>query len=309
LNRIFKHYFLSSAIFFFCGNFLYAGDNTEKTIAFAQDTMSNDFRKAQVYEVRDAVSKHPEWTFVTSDAKGQTSLLIRQINHFIDSKVDLIIIGTNDEKAVVPVISKAHKSKIPIIILDRGIQGEDYTTFIHSDNIKIGSMAAAYIASSLNGKGKVLLFEGLQKADVTKLRTQGFMEEMRHHKGITVIKRTGNYLRKDALFEMEKLILSGVKIDAIFSESDSMLSGARSALVHYGFDPSKLITVGCDYTSEARKAILDGTQTGSVLFPLGGDKSIDIAYQIFKGKKVPKDILIPVKLITRDNVESEKAIF
>lgn len=280
-----------------------------KTVAFAQDTMSNDFRKAQVYEVRDALSKNPELKFISSDAKGQTSLLIHQIDDFITTKADVIIVGANDEKAVVPVIAKAYKSGIPVIILDRGIMGSDYTTFINSDNIKIGKIGAEYIAKRLGGKGKVLLFEGLQKADVTKLRTKGFMDEIAKYKGISVIKRTGNYLRKDAIIEMEKLIASGEKVDAIFAESDSMVSGARSAMERHGIDPSSLITIGCDYTSEARDAIRKGTQTGSVLFPLGGEKSAQIAMKILQGEKVQKHIVIPVKLITKENVDRERPIF
>jgi len=140
-----------------------------KTIAFAQDTMGNDFRKAQVYEVRDEIAKHSNLKFIYSDAKGQTSLLIRQIEKFIMMKVDLIILGTNDKQAVVKVVAKAYKSGIPVIVLDRGINGEEYTTFINSDNIKIGAIAAQYIAKELNAKGTVLLFEGIQKADVTQL--------------------------------------------------------------------------------------------------------------------------------------------
>ena len=203
-----------------------------KTIAFAQDTMANDFRKAQVFEVRDEIAKHKDLKFIYSDAKGQTSLLIRQIEKFIMMKVDLIILGTNDEKAVVPVVSKAYKKGIPIIVLDRGIKGSDYTTFINSDNEKIGAMGAKFIAKKLNGKGTVLLFEGLLKADVTKLRTKGFMDEISKSKNIKVIKRTGNYLRKDAITEMTKLIENDIHIDAIFGESDSMISGVRLAMKH-----------------------------------------------------------------------------
>lgn len=295
---------------FFAGSIFCASLGADtKTIAFAQDTLGNDFRKAQVYEVRDEAAKYPNIKFLYSDAKGQTSLLIRQIKGFIESKADLIVVGTNDEKAVVPIISQAHKSGIPVIILDRGIQGEDYTTFINSDNIKIGTIGAQYIAKRLDGKGKVLLFEGIQTADVTQLRSKGFLDEIGKHKEISVIKRTGNYLRKDAIIEMEKLIASGEKIDAIFSESDSMLSGARSAMEHHGIDPSTLITVGCDYTSEAREAIRNGKQTGSILFPLGGKKSVETAVKIFKGERVPKHIVIPVKLITKTNVNQEKPIF
>lgn len=53
----------------------------EKVIAFAQDTLANDYRKAQVFEVRDAVAEHPGLRFTYSDANGQTSLLIRQIKN------------------------------------------------------------------------------------------------------------------------------------------------------------------------------------------------------------------------------------
>jgi ribose transport system substrate-binding protein len=281
----------------------------KRVIAFAQDTMANDFRKAQVYEVRDEALKHPELSFVYSDAQGQTSLMIRQIEKFIEQKVDLLVIGTNDEKAVVPVIAKAYKSGIPVIVLDRGIKGTQYTTFINSDNIQIGAIGAQYIAERLGGKGLVLLFEGLQKADVTKLRSKGFLDEIGKHSGIKVIKRTGNYLRKDAVVEMEKLVADGIRVDAIFSESDSMLSGVRMVLSKNNIDPHSIVMVGCDYTSEAQQAIRAGSQSGSVLFPLGGKKAVEIALKIFAKESVPKHIFIPVKLITQENVEQVPPIF
>lgn len=280
-----------------------------KTVAFAQDNMANDFRKAQVYEVRDAVAKHKNLRFVFSDAKGKTSMLIYQINEFIDKKVDLIIVGTNDADAVVPVVAKAYQEGIAVIILDRGINSTEYSTFINSDNIKIGEIGAKYIAKKLGYKGKVLLFEGLQTADVTHLRTKGFLDALSQYKDITVIKRTGNYLRRDAIKEMEGVLKEGIQVNAIFSESDSMLSGVRSALYRFGVDPASIIMVGCDYTAEARKAIRDGIQTGSVKFPLGGTQSVDIALKIFAGEKVQKHIFIPVQLVTKENVEKVEPIF
>jgi len=280
-----------------------------RTVAFAQDTFKNDFRLAQVNEVKEAVGRVSGWRFVVSDAQGQTSLLIHQIEQFVAQQVDVLIVGTNDERAVVPAVAKAYQSGIHVIVLDRGIQGKAYTTFIHSDNVLIGKLGGEYIAQRLGSNGKVLLFEGLQTADVTHLRTKGFLDEMRKHKGIRVIKRTGNYLRKDALLEMERLLASGEKVDAIFSESDSMLSGARMALVAAHVDVRKLITVGCDYTSEARDAIRDGTQTASVLFPLGGHASVEVARKLLAGEKVAQHIVIPVKLVTRDNVEQVMPVF
>lgn len=298
-------YILIVLIIFLIGN---AQENS-KIIAFTQDTMANDFRKAQVFEARNSASKYENIEFVYSDAQGQTSLLIKQIDKFIIDKVDVIIVGTNDAQAVVPIITKAYTQGIGVIILDRGVNGENYTSFVNSDNIKIGKIGAEYIAKQLNGKGDVLLFEGLQKADVTYLRTKGFMDEISKYKDIKVIKRTGNYLRKDAIIETEKLVLDNIKVDAIFSQSDSMLSGFRAAYEKAGLDPSKIVTVGCDYTSEAKDAIKKGTQTASILFPLGGKQSIDVALEIIAKKDVQKHIIIPVKLVNKKNVEEVSPVF
>lgn len=288
---------------------LAVSDSNRRVIAFAQDIMSNDFRKQQVFEVRDEVAKHPKLSFLYSNGQGQTSLMIRQIERFIKLDVDLLIIGTNDENAIVPVVSKAYNMGIPVIILDRGIQSSDYTTFINSDNIKIGRIGAEYIAEKLNKKGEVLLFEGIQETDVTRLRSKGFLDEMSKHKGIEIIKLTGNFLRKDAIIEMERLLKQGIHVDAIFSESDSMLSGVRMVLKRYKIDPASIVMVGVDYTSEAREAIRNGSQTGSVLSPLGGKKSVEIALKIFNGEPVAKHVVNPVKLVTKKNVVETTPIF
>ncbi len=286
-----------------------AGQGDKPVVAFAQDTMKNDFRKAQVFAVRDAVAGYPELEFVYSDAQGKTSLLIRQIEQFIAQQVEVLVVGTNDENAVVPVISKAHAAGIKVIILDRGVQTENYSTFINSDNVKIGDIAGRYIAEQLQGKGTVLLLEGIQTADVTQLRSQGFLAVMKQYPELRILKRTGNYLRKDALIEMDKLLKSGERVDAIYAESDSMLSGVRPVLEKYGIDPGSIIMLGTDYTSEARAAIRAGTQTGSIHFPLGGQETADAAAKLVAGEVVPSHISNPVRLISRENVEDVAPIF
>lgn len=286
---------------------LSAGDI--KIIAFAQDDMANDFRKAQVKEASDEALRYPKVKFTYSDAQGKTSLLIYQIDAFIRQKVDLIILGTNDADAVVPVVSKAYKSGIPVIVLDRGINSKDYTTFINSDNLKIGVMGAKYLAEKLNKNGTVLLFEGLQTADVTQLRSKGFLNEMAKYPNIKIIKRTGNYLRRDALIEMEKLLKDDIRVDGIFSHSDSMLSGIRSTMSAHKKDPSSIVMIGCDYTKEAQNAIREGTQSASIKFPLGAKQAITYSREILEGKKLPKHIYIPVELVTLENIEKVEPIF
>ena len=67
--------------------------------------------------------------------------------------------------------------------------------------------------------------------------------------------------------------------------------------------------VGVDYSSEAREAVRNGSQAGSVLFPLGGVVAVRTALKIFNGESVPKHIYNPVKLVTKKNVEAVPPIF
>ncbi len=286
-----------------------ASSLTKHVIAFAQDNMANDFRKAQVFEVRDEIAKHSHISFIYSDGKGKTSLMIRQIEGFIKQKVDLIILGTNDEKAVVPIISKAYKAGIAIILLDRGILSDEYTSYIKYDNRRVGRIAGKFLAKKINGKGSVLLLEGVPNADVTKLRTLGFFDEIDKYKNIHVIRRVGNFLRRDAIREMEKIIKKGIHIDAIFAESDSMLSGVRLVFDRYKIKPTSVAMVGVDFISEAQHAIRNDRQLATVTYPLGGIKAVEVALQIFNGIPVPKQVLISSELVTKKNVNKVIPIF
>jgi len=278
-------------------------------VMFAQDTLANDFRRNQVFEVRDTLQQHPEVNFSYTDAKGDTARMIRDITSAIPKQIDVLILGTNDADAVVPAVDKVMAAGIDVIVLDRGINSTNYTTFINSDNEQIGTIGGQYIAEKLGGSGKVLLFEGILTADVTQLRTKGFLDVVAAYPEIEVIKRTGNYLRKDALLEMDKLLASGERVDAIFAESDSMLSGVRAALPKYDIAANSLISVGCDYVTEAKQAILAGEQTASVLFPLGGKAAAKVALQLLNEEPVEKHISIPVELVTQTNANQVTPVF
>jgi len=279
------------------------------TVAFVQDNMANDFRRAQVFEARRSAENHPELRFVFSDAKGQTSLMIRQIQNFVHEKVDALIVGTTDAKAVVPALSDAYAKGVPIVLIGRGVEGKSYTTFIHPDNEKIGAAAAAYMAKALGGKGKVLILEGIPNIDVTELRTKGFTDVMARYPGITTVRRTANFLRKDAIYVMERLLEENVRFDAVYSHSDSMLSGVRMVFQRHGIEPSMMLMVGVDYITEAQEAIRSGKQDSTFLYPLCGKEAIDAVRSLLKGRSVPREIIIPTEHITKERIDAVRPIF
>lgn len=288
---------------------LYAADEKHFVIAFAQDNMANDFRKAQVLQAKEAAAKYPNVSFVYSDAKAKTSLLIRHIEQFIAEGVDALIVGTNHPDLVVPAVERAYDKGIAVLILDRKVNTSKYNVYIFSDNREIGRMAARYLEQKVPNDATILMLQGLANNDVAQAREEGFVEVMQKHPRIKVIKRRGNYLRKDTIRVMEALHKEGIRYDAIYSHSDSMLSGVRTFYAKEGLDSSSLPTVGVDYIGEAQQAIQEAKQSASILFPLAGREAVDTLVKILEKKTVPKQIELPVHLITKENIGTFTPIF
>jgi len=272
--------------------------------------MANDWRIAQVRDVEMELKKYPHIKFIYTDAKGQTAQQITDIEDMIAMNVDVLITSPRDSKVMVLVISRAYKKGIPVVLISRTVEGQDFTTFIHPDNKEIAKSAARFMAQSLKGKGKILMLKGVPKSTPAIYRTEVFLEEIGKHKGIEIVAiKTANYLRADAIKAIEEVLSEGIEFDAIYAQSDSMASGARLALKKAGIDPGSIVIVGIDYISEAREAIRKGEQLATFTYPTGGKEGAEFVVKILRGEKVPKEYVIPSIMVTRENVEAVEPIF
>ena len=162
----------------------------------------------------------------------------------------------------------------------------------------------------MSGKGKILILRGISTATSAIERTKGFLDTIKKYPGIRVVAiKDGNYLRGDAIRAIEETLAEKISFDAIFSQSDSMASGARLALKKAGISPKTKLIVGIDYIQEARTAIRDGEQSASFLFPTSAKETAAVVIKILQGKQVPKKVPVKSLNITRDNVEMIKPIF
>lgn len=292
---------------------LWAGSldsNRTYTIAFSQDTLDNDFRFAQVALVQKTLSQYTNIRFIYSDAKANMALQIMQIEDFINQKVDLLMVSPFADSATTEAIAKAYRSGIPVVLVDRMVShGNEYTTYLHPDNKKIAQAAAHYLVKKIAKKGKVLLLKGVSKTSPTHERTEGFYEIVSQYPDIKVVERTANYLRRDAIIVVEELLNQGEQFDAVMSQSDSMLVGARMAFKAHGIDPASLVTIGMDYIKPAREAIRSGQQNSSFIYSLSARESAEAAVKILSGEKVPKETIIETQQITKENVNAVAPIF
>lgn len=272
--------------------------------------MRNDWRVAQVRELKEALAPYPFIKFKYSDAEGKTANQILDIEKFIDEGVDVLVTSPADADAVAPVISQAFNKGLPVVLLSRSVNSDDYTSFITGDNFEIGQQAASYIARKLAGQGKILMLEGLATSSTAKARTDGFLAELKKHKGLSIsFRRHADYLRGKSIEAVQEALEKGTKFDAIYTHSDSMATGARLALLKAGIAPSSLVIVGIDYISEARKAILAGDQSATFTYPTYGKQGGEVIVRLLKGEKVSKKNIVYSTLITKENAAEIEPIF
>jgi len=284
-------------------------ENRTYKVAFAQDTLNNDFRFAQVKVLQQIFSQYSNVDFVYSDAKSNVAIQIKQIEDFMYRDIDLLMVSPYYDDATTEAVAKVYRAGIPVVLVSRKVKGNEYSTYIHPDNKQIAHDAAVYLAKKMDYQGRVLLLKGVPKTAPARLRSEGFFEVISQYPKIEVIERTANYLRREAIIEVEKLLNQEIHFSAIMSQSDSMLVGARMALSAHGIEPASLITVGIDYIQPAQNAIRSGQQDSSFVYALCAKESAEAALRILAGEVVPKEIKIGTVQVTKENVDVVEPIF
>lgn len=280
-------------------------------VAFAQDTMANDWRAAQVRDIRNALAGHADIEFRFSDAGGDTARQVQDIENFAAQKVDVLITSPRDAELMREPIARVYRAGIPVILLSRRVNGEEFSHFVTADNRAIARQAAQHLAKRLNGKGNILILQHIPTSTPGQLRTEGFLDEIAKYPGIKVaaIKRADSQ-RALAIQKVEEALAEKLPFDAIYAQSDSMALGAILALKKAGRDTKKIPITGIDYISEAREAIRAGDLDVSFTYPTFGKEGAEAAVKLLRGGKLAKkEVILDSVAVTRLNVERIEPIF
>ena len=228
-----------------------------------------------------------------------------QMENFIASDTDVIILNAGDSKGIAPAVEKAKKAGIAVIAVDTGAGGGVDAT-ITSNNVQAGQVSCQYIADRIKGKGNVVIINGPPVNSVIE-RVSGCEEVLAKYPDIKVLSKDQNAegSRDGGLRVMSDLLTSFPKIDAVFAINDP--SGVGAELAARQAKRSEFFIVGVDGAPEAKEAIEDKDSlfvATAAQDPLGmTKKAVQVGNDILHGKKPANpDILIPVKLITRENV-------
>ena len=152
------------------------GDQIKFLIGMSQANLIEPWRIKMNEEIREEAAKYEDVRVIFTDAAQKSDKQIKDVEELLQEGIDLLIISPNDSAALTPVVTKAYKS-IPVIVLDRAVEGYDYTLYIGPDNKLIGKQAGKFVADLLGDKGgNVIEIEGLSGSPPVIARNEGFQE-------------------------------------------------------------------------------------------------------------------------------------
>ena len=277
-------------------------------IGMSQCNLGEPWRVAMNDQIAMAAEKYPEFEVIYADAAQDNSKQIADIENFVQMGVDLIITSPNEATPLTNAVSAAYDAGIPVILLDRKIDGDKYTQFIGADNVDMGRIAGEYIADTLlPDGGKVCEIKGLEGTSGGIDRDNGFREGIKKNDKIEIVAvNNADWLREKAITVAEEMLQTNDEIDLFLALNDPMAEGAYIAAKNAGREKD-ILFVGFDglpTPDGGIRSVMDGRLSMTQVYPTGGAEAIESAYQLLvEGKELDKTLTLTSEIVTPDNAE------
>lgn len=265
-------------------------------------TMNNPFYEIIDDEIRTELAAKGD-TLVSRDPALDVQKQIQQINDFIKMHVRAIFLTPVDISRLHEVLQKARQADIPVIAVDSQVSDKSLVvSTVASDNYEAGVLCAQNLLKARTG-GNILILEQ-ESAQSAKDRIRGFEDTLKGHDGFHVVRRGDcmGQLEK-AMPVMENLLKQAPQPDIVMALNDPSALGAMAALKDHGL-LSKVLVYGVDGSPEAKAMIQEGNMTATAAqFPTKiGKAAVQQMYRIVSGKPYNRTVVVPVQLITQENV-------
>ena len=277
------------------------------TIGYSQCNRGEPWREQMDKDIRAACGKHARIRLTARDAQNDVGRQIAHVEEFIAARVDAIIISPKDT-SLTKVVADADAAGIPVIVLDRKVDGDRYTCFIGADNRLIGREVGKWAVKKLNGKGSVVELKGLASSTPAAERSEPFREQLKGTEIKIVYDADMEWLGDKARAKMEAALARNPQkgsIQLVYGANDPAAIAAHYAAKDAGRE-KEMMFVGVDaLPHEGVQAVRSGILDATFEYPNGAAEAVEQVLKIADGKRseVPRTITLGTRLFTRDNVD------
>ncbi len=253
-----------------------------------------------------AMAANPKVRVVSSSADYDLNKQFTQIDNFIASGVNIIILNAVDPNAILPAIKRAQKAGIVVVAADVAATGADAT--VETDNVAAGRMSCEALVKDIGGKGNVIIQNGPQVSSVTD-RVKGCKEVLAKFPDIKLLSsdQDGKGSRDGGLSVMQGYLIRYPDIAGVFAINDPQAIGAslaakqthRTNIVITSVDGAPDIVSALQEPNALIKA--SASQDPYTM----GQLAVKNAISIMNGTKPAEQVMLMTpKLITKENVAS-----
>lgn len=239
-----------------------------------------------------------------TDAHQDSATQVSQVQNFVSQKVNTLIVSPNEPGPLTAPVQQACAAHIPVIILDRTVNTNCYTTFIGGNNYQEGKLAGEYALKTLPNGGNVVELRGIMSDTPQILRDKGFRDAIKANPKIHIIEsRDCAWLKQNAEVVMQQWLQKDNKIDLVYSQNDPMALGAYLA-AKAANRTGQMKFIGGDGLATPDggiRAVQLGELDISFIYPTAAKQAAEIAEKISKGQKVPHKWVLPITPVTKQN--------
>jgi ribose transport system substrate-binding protein len=281
----------------------------EITIGFSQVVMNHPFRRAMVSTLEAEAEKFDDVSVIITNAEGDVSNEISNIQSMIARGVDAIIVSSLSGRSIYPAYREVANAGIPLIIAASGVPEDPdvpYVTFVSTDEVAMGQRAADYVVNKMKGKGNLVVIDGVPESTNSVLRRQGFMPQIeKYWPEINIVAhQTGQWLRQPTMRLMANILQANDQIDAVYAQNDEMALGAISAIEDAGRE-DEMFVVAMDGQKEALEAIMDPDNIFDMTIKneWSMEQALKTTIAVVRGENVDKKVVMDTPMINMYNVE------
>lgn len=274
-------------------------------VGYSQCNRGEPWREQMDKDIKAQAGRHANIRLFAKDAQNDATRQQAQVREFIGARMDAIIISPKDT-SLTAAVAEAHDAGIPVIVLDRAVEGDKYTCFIGADNRLIGREVGAWVKQALHGEGSVVELRGLGSSIPSRDRSEPFREQIKESSITIVYDADMEWLGDKAREKMQAALARNPEkgsIDLVYGANDPAAIAAYYAAKDAGRE-EEMLFVGVDaLPHEGVEAVKAGILDATFEYPNGADRAIDAILKIAAGETVPKTVVLGTRLYTKDTID------
>lgn len=263
-------------------------------IGFSNASVDNTWRLAQLHAIQAAAAKHKDVIkqLIITDANNNPSKQVSDIEDLLQRGVDILLVSASKSDALDPVVSRAMRNGVPVIMVDRRVTSDNFVSFVTASDEVTGRIFAQWLVEMLDGKGNIIMLPGQAGASPAELRIAAAKSIFAQYPDIKILdlQYTDWNPAKAKSIVSAMIQKYGDQIDGIWNDSGVQGGGSIEAFVAAGYEPGTIPPATCaDLNGCLKIAVENEVPVLNFDYPPAmGGAAVELALQVLSGASVPK---------------------